>query len=105
MAHTATTLAGATGSYAAFRPFIVPARMSASRQRISHAEFRFGSMTGVHFDELVSVKQPVDPSLPLTVMEQADRKSLRLESRPLQTYLVMSAAEPKRKYVSSGSLP
>jgi hypothetical protein len=33
-------------------------------------------MAGVHFDELQSVKQPVDPSMSVTAVEQVSRKSL-----------------------------
>ena len=69
---------------------------------------RYCSMAGVHFDEIVLIKPPVDPWLSATAMGQADRKSLRPE--PLQTrhpaysgfrYAFYSAIQQGLGYVSS----
>jgi hypothetical protein len=39
------------------------------------------SMSGAHFDEKIATKLPIEPWFPAAAMEQADRKSLRPESR------------------------
>ena len=54
-------------------------------------------MAGVHSDEMVAIKRPVGPSFQESAMEQAGRKSIRLESLSSPSSAPPETVTPTRK--------